>query len=432
MHALLVKAHTYQSQRIKCTVADHFVSQYPVSVVFVYQKMIPEQLITEALQHTLNDYPLFAGRLIQIDNHLYIDCNNQGIGLKMVYSDNNLDLIGMKSDIGSLDLTRFVDVINAKTALKKQTPLLTIQVNYYKNATVIGYSWHHSLGDMASFMFFLKSFSACAQKQCYEMPIMPLEREQYLMQWIDNHMTLSNKKHKNPLKILNGLDFLRLLPHFFMPKKSIYLHFTEEEITSLKTSLSEAIGHKLSSNDSVCAQVLNCLSSCRDDDEKIHTASIVVNFRSRIGLQPTVQGNFIDTAKVTFLKDSPPEDIADKINYSVAHYVEDSFCPKEIVDFIEKKVGYKNIGRTIPEDLLPHYKNLVITNWSHFGVYSIDFGIEAPYIFLPLAQSPLPWMGLIVEGFENKGLLVKVILPSRLAKRFSKPKMLEKIHRYRK
>ena len=261
---------------------------------------------------------------------------------------------------------------------------------------------------------------------------MPVDRQHYLNEWLDKHVTTSNKNQRNPLKILNGLDICRLLPHFFMPKKSIYLYFTPEEITALKTSVSDAVGRKLSRNDVVCAHILNCLSSCRNDNAKTHTASVVVNFRTRIGMQPTVQGNYIDALQVAFLKDNATEEIADAINYSIAHYVEDSFGLKELPDIIAKNEGLKNIGRMIHEDLLPHNKNLVITNWSNFGVYSLDFGIEAPYLFLPLTQSPLPWMGLIVEGFENKGLLVSAVLPSRIAKRFLSPKMLEKIHCYRK
>ncbi len=70
--------------------------------------------------------------------------------------------------------------------------------------------------------------------------------------------------------------------------------------------------------------------------------------------------------------------------------------------------------------------------WSNFSVYSIDFGIAEPYLFLPIGQDLVPWVSCIVEGFENKGLLVSLLLPAKTMNRFIQSDMLQYIHRYRK
>jgi len=70
----------------------------------------------------------------------------------------------------------------------------------------------------------------------------------------------------------------------------------------------------------------------------------------------------------------------------------------------------------IPESILPEVNHLIVTNWTHFDVYSIDFGVASPYLFLPIGRTPLPWAACIVEGSDNQGLLVTLVVPSMVAK----------------
>ena len=110
---------------------------------------------------------------------------------------------------------------------------------------------------------------------------------------------------------------------------------------------------------------------------------------------------------------------------AVKNYLNDSFCYQATENFIEMQGGLKNLSQIIPEELLPQYKTVVFSNWCNFGVYSIDFGITKPCIFLPVSKSPLPWISCIVEGFEGKGLLVSLVLPRQVAKQIMQAKNRE-------
>ena len=121
--------------------------------------------------------------------------------------------------------------------------------------------------------------------------------------------------------------------------------------------------------------------------------------------------------------------MADTLNLSIQAY--DSFNDFATQEYVRKNGGIKNVARIIPQDFLPQYKNCIFTNWSNFEVYSIDFGVITPYLFLPVGQALLSWVTCIVEGFENKGLLTSLILPSKIAGRLTHPDMLQYIHRHR-
>lgn len=429
MESMLVKAHKHTPQRIKCSLNDHFAFRTAVPVVFYYRERIPANLIISSLQQVLSDFPIFAGIIIKHNHQLYIDCNNQGVQLRTTYSDSSL--FQMLADFKQLDSAVFVDMINAVKSLKHGKPLLTLKLSYFTDGMAIGYCWHHSLGDMSTFMEFLKALSAQAQGKIYQPALIAEDREEYLNKWLTDANHLSMTKQPSGLKYLSFTDIFHFIRQLFLPKRGLFLYFTEEEIETLRNTLSDKAGKKLSRNDVVCAHLLNLLASCRKDKSQTHNATIIVNFRPRIGMLPQVLGNYIGTACLKFLKSHPVDALAKNIHSSVKNFLQESFHYHETQEFVQQIGGVKKLARIVPEMFLPQHKNLIISNWSNFGVYSIDFGLSTPYLFLPLGNVPFPWVSCIVEGFDNKGLLVAVILPSSVAKRLLHPSMLPQIHLYR-
>lgn len=413
---LLIKALHPRSLRIKCSINDHFSSSMPVSVAFFYSKQIPKETIIQALEHVLDDFPLFAGVIQEEQGQLYIHCNNQGVALTIVHLDKLFDL-------QRHDPSTFVELIDPKKALRQQTPLLTIKLSYYQEGMAIGYCWHHSLGDMATFMEFVKALSAFAKGQSYNPPLIAEDRNQYSQ---NTSLPMGNKAS---LKRLNWIDILRFFRHVISPKKAFYLYFTQNEIESLRAATSEKVGYKLSRNDVLCAHVLTLLAKCRHDTANKHYASVIVNSRSRMGFPPNTLGNYLGAITVAFTKPPTIDFLANNIHQAVKQFLPDH--PSAALNFIEKNGGIRNVKKIIPHEFLPEYKNLIISNWSNFGVYTIDFGTAFPTLFLPVGKAPLPWLSCIVEGFHNQGLLVSLVLPKKLAKRFTTPMMLQQLHQYR-
>ncbi len=401
---MLVKASHHQRHLIKCSLTDRFVLRVPVSVVFFYRQKIPSELIIESLQKVLADFPVFAGTILFQENELFIDCNNQGVRLKIVESSRNL----MKD----FSKTNYTDPIDPKNG-----PVLTIQLNYYADGMAIGYTWNHTVGDMATFMEFLKALSACAKRQSYTLPLILKDRNEQIK--------LKEESSNYRLKRIELIDFFHLFKEAITPKKIAYIYFTPEEINLLRDTLSNDLGYKISRNDALCAHLFDTLSQIRSGRKN---ATIVINFRSRLNMHPNILGNFVDTASVQLEKSQSLTTIAGMIHRAVKNY---QFDYTDLSEFIRKVGGPKKINRIIPKVLLPQEKNLLITSWANFNVYSIDFGIEAPFLFLPVGKSPLPWVSNIVEGLNNQGLLVTLMLPSSATKRLLDPANLQYLHQFR-
>jgi shikimate O-hydroxycinnamoyltransferase len=415
--SFLVQASQPSPQRIKCALSDHFAFRSPISMVFLYREHISKELLIESLKIVLNDFPIFAGILTEDAGDLYIDCNNQGVKVTVAHAKDSL----LRSlDLKKINSTKFVTAISPNRDLKQKNPLLQIQLTYYDDGMVIGYCWHHSVGDMHSFMNFLKALSLAAQKKAYPSPIIPTDRSGYLEKWLAQKNISSHARQKiSPLTRLRLFDFARLLTSLCIPQETVYLYFSDETISHLKKSYSEKAGQKLSRNDVLCSYLLDALKSCCPQKTKTSHLSMLVNMRPRLGMSSDLLGNYVDLVTV------PTEDPhliiqnALAINSAVRHYLGDHFQYFAMKAFVEKNGGIKKIGSIMPEKMLPKHRNLTISNWSNFGVYSIDFGIQPPYLVLPLGRSPLPWVSCIVEGFENKGYLVTMVLPSKIAKKMT-------------
>jgi shikimate O-hydroxycinnamoyltransferase len=413
----LIKAEKHRYQRIKCSLADLFVARAPVSVVFFYQVIISEEKLIQALEKVLTDFPIFAGILIKENHQLYIDCNNQGVQMHIEHLTDHLPIT---PKLGSLSADHLVDIIAARQALKYQKPLFTIRLRYHPNGMTIGYSWHHTLGDMATFMAFLNAFSLCVQDKPYAMPLIAEDRDDYLQQWLSKNNASIKRNALDRLMYMKPLDILRFIKHLCTPKRSLSFYFDTTTIEQLRQTMQALTDESLSRNDVVCAHMLHLISQCRHDKAQQHQASIAVNYRPRLGLHASLLGNYVDTLLIRFDKKASKDSIASRIRHGINHYIQDHFQPTSIQDFLQKFHELKKLNRVLPEDLMPKCKNLIISNWCNFGVYAVDFGIQAPYLFLPVGEAPFPWLSCIVEGPNNEGLLMSIVLPTAIASRLSK------------
>lgn len=395
----LIKAHQTTPLQIRCSLSDHLALLAPISVVFFYAQAIPKERIIKALHDVLIDFPLFAGRLVKNGEGLFIDCQNQGVRLDVMHYASLPE-----------DMARLVDPIKPFKNLTQQAPVLHIQLTYCQNAMAIGYCWHHSLGDMATFMEFLKALSASAQGKPYPPPQMVTDRSRYL-----EHMPLIKKEKSLRLKLLKFMDVCRLMKHVYSKRECVYLHFTEEEIGALRHRLRQQTGLPLSRNDALCAHLLELTARYRRDPGVY--LSLAVNMRSRLKLPSNLLGNFSDLISIPIDKPHLIENTAKTIHEAIQNYVSDYFQhPQILQDWVDEQDALKKLRRLIPETILPEVNHLIVTNWTHFGVYSIDFGIAPPYRFLPIGRTPLPWAACIVEGCDNQGVLVTLVVPATIAK----------------
>jgi len=61
----------------------------------------------------------------------------------------------------------------------------------------------------------------------------------------------------------------------------------------------------------------------------------------------------------------------------------------------------------------------------------VRFEGTAPIYFAPITELPVPWLGALVEGFEDGGRIYAGALPDEVTAAMLAPSMLERIRRFR-
>lgn len=184
-----VQANNHTQQMITCSFIDQLIKNIYVSVIFFYRKSIHFDLLIDSLKQVLNDFPIFAGVLININHHLCIDCNNKGILFSISNDDSTLEQV--IKELPTIKATRLVDIINPKKAIFTQSPIMTIQLTYFTcGGMTLGVCWHHSIGDMHSFMCFMRAWSKTARKEAYVLPLIVKDRDKYIEENLQKIKTL--------------------------------------------------------------------------------------------------------------------------------------------------------------------------------------------------------------------------------------------------
>ena len=122
-----------------------------IHIVFFFERHLDTRALTDAFAHALTNLPIFAGRMAVDDGRMRIRCEGQGVPFTSVSSDRTLhDAIRSASEDRGLWL---VDPVNGATARWGLGPLCKVRVTHLADdATAIGVSWHHAIGDMQTLM----------------------------------------------------------------------------------------------------------------------------------------------------------------------------------------------------------------------------------------------------------------------------------------
>ena len=422
----LVRAEHHVSQIVTCSIFDRLIQNFPISVVFFYRKSIESDVLVNSLKKVLSDFPIFAGTLKNINNDLCIDCNNQGVLFSVVRADLTIDRI--LDEFPRIEKQKLVDLINPKQAISSQSPVMTVKLTYSAcGGMLMGICWHHSIGDMHTFMQLMKAWSSWTNQQEYVVPIVPLDRDKYLQDKLE-----PNNHASSIVRYLSIKKSLELGLYMWQSRSNITLqfYFSDDELNNMKQELSEKAARKLSKNDVLCSHLFEIISNL-DGDGRAKYLAIVINYRSRIELPQNILGNFISILNVSSSKQVDPVQLSQNLreaidNFRLLHM--DFFATK---NYINENGGIKKIDRFIIKGIDPTKKTLAVTNWANFSVYDVIFGESQPFYFTPFSDTPFPWISIINEGFANNGLIYSVVLPSKLAENLIKDDNLQKIHRYR-
>ena len=424
MSTQLIRPPGAEKIEIRCNVADAVVANLAVHLVFFFERILDTDALAGALSRAVGAFPLFAGRMAPNCGRMRIRCHGQGLPFTAVTSRRSLaDAIrSVAQDNGEW----LVDPVDASIARWGRGPLCTVRITHLADgATAIGFSWHHILGDMQTAMLFLNAWAAAAAGEPVTDPLIVEDRAAYLDEQLP-----SDGARRLGVRCLGLVETARSLWYLARDsgnQRTLSIQFDDDEIDRMRQAYGQRM--RLSPNDAVCAHVADAIM--RADPEVDHrNLAITVNARSRCGLDPMLLGNIITTLNLQIRYGEAVGSIAERIRGGVDHFTDrhnDMRINQEFFDAL----GPLRAARCVSVAFDPDRPNVLISNWSGFGVYRIGFEGVTPCHFTPLAKVPVTGLGALVDGPGGRGLVFQISLTPEEFDATSTDAMLEYIHRFR-
>ncbi|PPK63612.1 acyltransferase [Actinokineospora auranticolor] len=395
---------------IRCGVTDTVIADVPVSVVFFYQRALSAERLADGLSTALAAVPAFAGRLRTVGDQLEIVCDDSGVPFETYDVDDTLP-----KAIGRVTLPGggFVDHVQANAARVGGLPLLTVRLTLLSDgSSALGCSFHHSVGDLASFMLLVRAWSAAVESTTAPEITQLTDPDAFL----DASLPAADSGTPG-FRLPTTEDAKRLATEFesaVRANRTVQVYFTDEEVSRLRAETSAAAGRSLSANDVLCAHLAHTLRALDGDTEEPRSMALPVNVRRFLGIEPGVVGNLVSEIFLTTPPAATAAEIATRIREAVEEFPTAHLKLRANRAFLES-IGRDRLNECIPCGFDPERKTLTITNWSRFGIYDVAFEGARPAFFSPTSNLQLPWVAWLVEGFHGSGTLLTIAVPARLA-----------------
>ena len=420
----MIKPRHARRLEIRCNVTDAIVANLAVHIVFFFERRLDTEALTRAFALALENLPIFAGRMALSGNRMQILCEGQGVPFTSASSERTLrEAIRSTAEDTGLWL---VDPVNGATARWGLGPVCKVRVTQLADeATAIGFSWHHAVGDMQTLMHFMNAWAAAAADKPLAEPLIVEDRAAYL----DEHLPADGAQVSG-VRFLGLAEFARsalYLAKDARRQRTVSLYFGEDEVARMRDAYGTRI--RLSANDVVCAHVSEALMNA-DPTVDRRTLAIAVNARSRCGLDPMLVGNILTTLNLDLPPGEAASSIAERIRYGVDHFV-DQHCDMRINQrFLDAGSSWQG-PRCVSAAFNPARWNPVVSNWSGFGVNRIRFEDTFTSYYTPLMKLPFPGLGALAEGADGRGLVFQMSLPPKEIGAMSSPTIQVHLHRFR-
>jgi hypothetical protein len=424
MSTQLIRPRNAGRFEIRCNVGDAIVANLAVHIVFFFERHLDTRALTHAFSRALTNLPIFAGRMAVDNGRMRIRCAGQGVPFTFVSSGRTLHyaIRSASQDRGGW----LVDPVNGATARWGLGPLCKVRVTHLADdATAIGLSYHHAIGDMQTAMHFMNAWAAAAAGKPLAEPLIAEDRAAYL----DEHLPADGAREPG-VRCLGLAETARsalYLAKDARKQRSLSLYFGEDEIARMRDAYGERM--RLSANDVVCAHVSEALMKA-DPAVDRRTLAIAVNARNRCGLDPMVVGNIITTLNVDLRRGEAANSIAERIRHSVDHFAER--CDMRINQQFLDAASAWQAPRCVSTAFNPARWNPLVSNWSGFGVHRIQFEDTFTSYYTPLMKLPVAGLGALVDGAHGRGLVFQMSLPPREFEATSSPALRQHIHRFRR
>ncbi|WP_394847618.1 hypothetical protein LZC95_09150 [Pendulispora brunnea] len=422
----LVRAGSSRTTIVRCTPHDRFLRRLAVPVAFFYSKPLDAPALIEGLARALGQVPIFAGRLRTTAGGLAIVCDDAGVAFST--ADVNLTCSGAMAAAMQTDAPWLFEPLDAEEACAGRQPLLTIRLcRFTDGGAALGCSWHHAVGDMHTFMILMRAWSAAVAGMPMPEPLIVENRTSYLLEHLPEEGAV-----RLAFRMLEAHELSALERRAAEPEGDamVHIHFSNTEIQRMREAFGAATGERISANDAICAHLTSVLRHW-DEEPCERRVSITVNLRSRFGLDPALLGNVLTWMHLASPAGEEPPQLAGRIRNALARFAERHMDYRTSSRFLGDLSDARLAQCTFRAP--GHFEStLLITNWSHFGMYDVAFGEQKPVFFAAAATGkPRPWNVVLVEGFGNTGLLCGGSFPAAWARRLTSRQGQALLHAFR-
>lgn len=424
MSTQLIKPLHADRLEIRCNVSDAIVANLAGHVVFFFRRRLDTRMLGRAFAQALDKLPIFAGRISMAGGGMRIRCKGYGVPFTSVASGRTLEeaIRSVSADSG-LWLIDPVDGVAARWGLG---PSCKVRVTHLADdATAIGFSLHHVIGDMQTMMHFMNTWAAAAAGKPLAEPLIVEDRAAYL----DEHLPADGAREPG-VRCLGLAEFARsavYLAKDARKQRTLSCYFSDDEITRMREAYGNGV--RLSANDVVCAHVCEALMRT-DPVVDRRTLAVAVNARNRCGLDPMLVGNIITTLNIDLRQGEAASSIAGRIRRHVDRFA-DEHCDMRINQQFLDAVGAWRAARCVTTAFNPARWNPIITNWSGFGLYRIQFEDTFPSYCTPLMKLPVAGGGVFIEGPDGRGLIFQIALPPKEFETMSSLSIRKHMRRFR-
>jgi hypothetical protein len=425
MSTSMIRPLHVQRLDVRCNVLDVMLSNVANHLVFFFERQLDTRALADAFARVLTNLPIFAGRTTMVGGALRIRCRGQGVPFTSVSSDRTLQEVIRSSMDDSGDW--LVDPVNGATARWGFGPLCTVRVTHLANdATAIGVSFHHAIGDMHTLILLMNAWSAAAAGKPLAEPVIVEDRAAYL----DEHLPAEGAREPG-VRCLGLAETARSLLYLAKDgrkQRTLSLYFGDDEITRMREAYEN--GMRLSANDVVCGHICEALMNA-DPAVDRRTLAIPVNARKRCGLDPMLVGNVLSALNVDIRRGEAARSIAERIRHDVDHFA-DEHCNMRINQQFIDTAGKWRAARCVAASFDPVRWNPLITNVTGFGVHRISFEDTAATYCTVVMKVPVAGYGSLIEGADGRGLVFKMTLRPKDFEAMSSPAIQDHLRRYRR
>ncbi|MFW0794082.1 acyltransferase [Gordonia sp. CPCC 205515] len=401
------------------------VANIALNFVFFFEHHLDADALAQSFTEALDQFPPFAGRMGLTHGRMRIRCNGRGVPFTAMSSEHTLStaIRATTTDTGLW----LVDPVDGATARWGVGPVCRVRVTHFADdATAIGISWHHAIGDMATLMLFLNAWAAAAAGDPITPPLIVEDRAAYL----DEQLPADGTDEPG-IRFLTVGETMRSAAYLMRGahrQRTLGLYFGADEITRMRNAYGAET--RLSANDVVCAHI--CASLMNVDPTVDHrTLAIAVNLRERGGLDPALVGNIITTLQVPVFRGEDAGSIAERLRHRVNRLADEGHDIRTNQRMLDA-AGRLTAPRCVSTSFDPVRWNPLITNLSGFGVYRIRFGGADTYYCTQVLTLPVAGLGALLDGTGGRGLVFQMSLPPREFDVMSKSAMRERIHQFRR